>query len=571
MKKIILFVLVLTGLFHSCDEENFKIMPKGQAAVETLQNKVGIEKLLIGAYAASDGEVNNSAGLAWQATVSNWVYGSIASDDARKGSSMGDQGDINPIEYFYVNSANSYVNGHWRAWYEAVTRANDVLKLLPGTKDMTNEEKTQVEAEARFLRGHAYFQLTIVHGKVPYVSETTENPSSVKNDRLVYPEIQADFKFGADKLPHRQADKGRVTKWAAKTYLARALMFEQKFTQAMPILRDVYENGGFTLMDSYEKNYFIAHNNNAESIWEIQYAVNDGFSGSPNASYGNGLAKPLGTAQLGGAGNFFSATHNFVAAFRTDETTGLPFFTPFTIADTVSYSRNGLSVPYTKPLDPRIDHTINRPGVPFLDYGVVQKGVPIDVWIWNLKDMGPYPTFCKTFFKKTERAFVTTTGWMTGINANNLRIYRLANVILWLAECEAEVGSLNKATILVNVIRNRVKNGNVVSWADGTPAANYKCNPYPSDFSNKDYARNAVRMEQRLEFGMEGFRFFDLVRWGIAAKTINNYMTEEGKIMPPLVNRLFVSGTHEIWPIPLNQMNLTNSAGVEILRQNPNY
>jgi starch-binding outer membrane protein, SusD/RagB family len=572
MKKIIFSVLVILAvILYSCEKEKFTILPKGQAAVATLQSKVGINKMLIGAYAAADGEVANNATQAWASTVSNWVYGSIASDDARKGSSMGDQGNINPIEYFYVNSANDYVNRHWQSWYDAVTRANDILKLLPGVTDMTTDEKLQVESETKFLRAHAYFQLTIVHGKVPYVSETTVDPSLVENDHLVYPEMEADFQFAAANLPNRQTEKGRVTKWAAKTYLARALMFEQKFAEAMPILRDIYKNGGFTLMDSYEKNYFIAYNNNAESIWEIEYAVNDGFDSSPNASFGNGLAKPLGTAALGGAGNFFSATHDFVAAFRTDETTGLPFFTPFKLSDTVAFSRDGLSVPYTKPLDPRIDHTINRPGVPFLDYGVVQKGVPIATWIWNLKDMGPYPTFNKTFFKKSEKSFVTTTGWMTGMNANNLRIYRLANVILWLAECEVEVGSLHEATLLVNEIRNRVKNGNVVKFDNGTPAANYKCEPYPSDFADKTYGRDAVRMEQRLEFGMEGFRFFDLVRWGIAAETINNYMIEEGKIMPPLVDRSFVKGTHEIWPIPLNQMNLTNKSGTEILHQNPNY
>jgi hypothetical protein len=566
MKKIIIFsVIVLTGLFYSCSKENFDILPKGQAPIATLQSKVGIQKLLIGAYAACDGTINSSAGQAWASTVSNWVWGSIASDDARKGSSMGDQGNINPIEYFYVNSANPYVNDHWRTWYDAVTRANDVLRLLPGTKDMTDAEKIQVEAEARFLRAHAYFQLTIVHGKVPYISETTEDPSLVANDHLLYPEMEADFTFAAANLPHRQADKGRITKWAAKTYLARALMFEQKFSEAMPILRDVYTNGGFTLMSSYEQNYRIKNNNNAESIWEIEYAVNDGFDGSPNGNYGDGLAKPLGTALLGGAGNFFSATHNFASAFRVDDS-GLPLLgDTYSVDDILPVSQFSLDVPYKLPVDPRLDHTIGRPGVPFLDYGVVQKGVDINTWIWNLKDMGPYPLFVKTFFLKSEKSLATTTGWMTGINPNNLRVYRLANVILWLAECEAEVGSLSNATSLVNEIRNRTKNSNVVKFDDGTPAANYKCKPYPVDFPTKEYARKAIRTEMRLEFGMEGFRFFDLVRWGIADQVLNTYMTVEGTIMPPLNGRSFTKGQHEIWPIPLIQMNLTNKNGTNIL------
>src|ERR1035437_1894012 len=120
MKKVIVSIIVLTGFLYSCSKDSYVILPKGQAAVATLENKVGVDKLLIGTYACADGTNNADAGQAWASTVSNWVWGSIASDDARKGSSMGDQGDINPIEYFYVNSSNSYVNSHWKTWYDAV-------------------------------------------------------------------------------------------------------------------------------------------------------------------------------------------------------------------------------------------------------------------------------------------------------------------------------------------------------------------------------------------------------------------------------------------------------------------
>ena len=570
MKKIIFAIIIMTGLFNSCSKDSYVILPKGQASLATLENKVGVNKLLIGVYACADGTINGDAGQAWASTVSNWVWGSVASDDARKGASVGDQGDINPIEFFYVNASNGYVNSHWRTYYDAVRRANDLLGILKNTKDMTDEEKKQVEAEDRFLRAHFYFQLTIVHGKVPYIDEDTENPGIIPNDHLVYPEMEADMKFAADNLPDRQTDKGRVTKWAAKTYLARIYMFQQKFADAMPLLRDVYTNGRFSLMPSYEQNYRIKNNNNAESIWEIQYAVNDGFDGSPNANYGDGLAKPLGTAQVGGAGNFFNATHSLVSAFRVTPQ-GLPLFTTYSVGDIVPWSTDGLDVPYKSPVDPRLDWTVGRPGVPFLDYGVVQKGVDITAWIWNLLDMGPYPLFVKTMFLKSETGFATTTGWMTGLSANNLRLFRLGTVILWLAECEAEVGSLSNATSLVNEIRNRVKNSNVVRFDDGTPAANYLVEPYKVDFPTQEYARNAIHMELRLEFGMEGMRFFDLVRWGIAAEVINNYMNVEGTIMPLLNGRSFSKGQSEIWPIPQQQIDLSMKDGKSVLVQNPGY
>lgn len=576
MKKIIYSIIFLIGLFYSCSEDNFTKIPKGQASEGLLASKAGIDKLLIGAYAASDGEVANNATMSWASTISHWVFGSVTSDDARKGSSMGDQGNINPIEYFYVNADNAYVNDYWRAWFDAVVRANDVLRLLPKATDMTDAQKEQATAEARFLRGNAYFNLTIVFGKVPYIDETTVDPGLVANDHAVWAEIEADFTAAAAALPHRQAQKGRATKWAAKTYLARTLMFEKKFAEAKPILQDILDNGGFALMPSYEQNYLIAYNNNAESIWEIEYAVNDGFNGSPNASFGNGLAKPLGTSQVAGAGNFFSATHDFVAAFRVGDD-GLPDLSKadnFKITDTVTVSRHSLNseIDRTQAIDVRIDHTVSRPGIPYLDWGIIKEGTDISLIIWNLKDMGPYANIKKTVFKKSEQAMATTTGWMTGINPNNLRVYRLANVILWLAECEVEVGSLQKATDLVNMIRNRTKNSNKVLLADGiTPAANYKCEPYPVAFADQTIGRKAVRLEQRLEFGMEGFRFFDLVRWGIAADVLNNYMKEEAKLCPPLSDRKFTAGQNEVWPIPLNQINLTNKDGKTILTQNPGY
>ncbi|MGN6434967.1 MAG: RagB/SusD family nutrient uptake outer membrane protein [Agriterribacter sp.] len=566
MKKIIILLLVLTGVMGSCSK--FDIKPKGQANIDQLTNKAGVDALLIGVYACIDGTVINDAGLAWSSSISNWVWGSVASDDARKGSSLGDQSAINPIEYFYVDASNTYVGNRWRTYYEAITRANEVLRILPNVTDMSAEEKTLVEAQTKFLRAHFYFYLTIVYDKVPYIDENTEAPGGVKNDHTVWPEMENDMKFAVDNLPPTWVEKGRVTAWAAKTYLARIYMFQQKFDLAMPLLQDVYDNGPFTLVDSYEKNYRIAYNNNSESIWEVQYAVNDGADGSPNANWGDGLVFPHGTAGLGIQGAFFQATHNFVSAFRVDAN-GLPLLNDtYSVDDILPYSKTGASVLYTDPVDPRLDHTVGRPGVPFLDYGVVHGG---DSWVVDAVNMGPY-NYKKNMFLKSEASSATTTGWMTGLNPNNYRIFKLGHVILWLAECEVEIGSLHNATNLVNEIRNRAKNSNVVTFADGTPAANYDVEPYTSDFANQDYGRKAVRMELRLEFGMEGMRFFDLVRWGIAADVMNNYLQVEGTVMPPLAGMAFIPGKHERWPIPQTQIDLSDKIdGESVLEQNLNY
>lgn len=566
MKKILITTLFLAGITLSCSK--FEIKPKGQANIDQLTNKAGINSLLIGVYACTDGTMINNAVAAWASSVSNWVWGSVASDDARKGSSMGDQSPINPIEYFYVDASNTYVSHRWNSYFEAITRANEVLRTLPKVTDMSDAEKAEAEAQAKFLRAHFYFYLTVVYNKVPYIDENTEAPGAVPNDHAVWPEMEADLKFAVDNLPTSWGDRGRVTQWAAKTYLAKVYMFQKKFDLALPLLKDVYDNGGFTLMDSYEKNYRIAYNNNEESIWEIQYAVNDGAAGSPNANWGDGLVFPHGTAGLGIQGAFYQATHNFVSAFRVDNN-GIPLLDDvYSVDDILPYSKTGASVLYTNPVDPRLDHTVGRPGVPFLDYGVVHGG---DSWVVDAVNMGPY-NYKKNMFLKSEASSATTTGWMTGLNPNNFRVFKLSHVILWLAECEAEVGTLDNATTLVNLIRNRAKNSEVVTFENGTPAANYKVEPYPGIFPSKEYALNAVRTEMRLEFGMEGMRFFDLVRWGIADEIMNRYITVEGSVMPPISGMSFTKGKHEIWPIPLLQIDLSDKIdGQSVLSQNPGY
>ncbi len=569
MKKIIYCALViLTGLVYACSSDWLEIKPKGSADISTFSSANGVRVLLIGTYAVVDGTHRNFGdGAVWASAVDNWVWGGVASDDAYKGSDYGDQNTINPIEGFYVEASNEYVTNHWFPLYDGVIRANDVLKAIPLAADMTDAAKTQATAEAKFLRAHFYTELTRVHGKVPYIDENTVDPTLVPNNVDIWPKIEEDMKFAADNLPATQSDKGRATKWAAETYLAYIYMFQQKYDLAKPLLDDVYSNGGFTLMPSFEQNFMIATENNAESIFEIQYAVNDGSDGSGNAGWGSALNFPYG--HTGTCCGFYQPSHSTVAAYRTDEATGLPLLDEaYTVASMLPYDPSGATViTYTKPVDPRLDHTVGRPGIPYLDWGV-QDGA---TWVRDLSNGGPYLNK-KNMFKQSEKSLATSTGWATGVNANNYRKFRKAHVILWLAECEAQAGNFQRATSLVNEIRNRAKTSNVVKLDDGTPAANYKVEPYTTDFASKEYALKAIKAEERVEFAMEGSRFFDLVRWGDAATVINNYLNVDGTRIGVLAGKTFVANHHEIWPIPQTQIDLSiDATGKKVLTQNPGY
>ncbi len=575
MKKIIaniLPILLMTSLFYSCGDDFYTIKPKGQASLETFYSKEGVNALLTGVYAVIDGG-NVRSGNIWASSVTNWVWGSVASDDAYKGSSYSDQGTINPIEGFFADADNSYVANHWRAYYDGVVRSNDVLKVLPKIEGMLDEEKNSMAAQARFLRAHFYFELTKVHYKVPWIDENTENPTVVSNDRVLWAEIEADLKFAVENLPESwSGEPGRATAWAAKTMLAQVYMFQSKFPEAKTLLNDVVTNGGFELMESYEQNYMAATRNNKESILEIQYAVNDGSDGSYNAGWGDALNFPQG-GKIGTCCGFFQPTQNFVNAFKTDES-GLPLLDTF----------NDESIPwanvwkeenpdvYTKDfypgnVDPRLDHTVGRPGVPYLDWGPIDSEQPVR----DLQNSGPY-LFKKNMFLKADKGSgSTTTGWATGVNNNSYRKYRLAHAMLWLAECAAETDDLPLALSMVNQIRERAKNSNYVKFDGGEEAANYAVESYAS-FADKEFALKAIRHEMRLEFGMEGYRFFDLVRWGIASDVMNDYLETEGEIRTYLSGKQFVADKHEYWPVPQTQIDLSvDESGASVLEQTPGY
>jgi hypothetical protein len=311
-------------------------------------------------------------------------------------------------------------------------------------------------------------------------------------------------------------------------------------------------------------NYLIATVNNSESIFEVQYSVNSGFA-AELANYGDALNQP----SFKSISNFHQPSHNLVAAHRTTAA-GLPLEPnplDYDETDIVPWSTATSNPPvlYTLPVDPRLDWSVARPGVPDYDWGI-----PTVAWIRDIANGGPY-YFKKSTFLKSERLVMSSTTGRPGANANNYRKFKLSHVILWLAECEAEAGNLTEATRLVNEIRNRAK-GSAVVMNGAVPAANYKVEPYPADFATKDEARTAIRHEMRIEFSGEGDRFFDLVRWGIAGPVMNNFLAVDSKKMPHLKDQSFTIGQHELGPIPQTQIDISiDATGNKVLTQNPGY
>ena len=157
-------------------------------------------------------------------------------------------------------------------------------------------------------------------------------------------------------------------------------------------------------------------------------------------------------------------------------------------------------------------------------------------------------------------------------------------IYLWLAEAEVELGNLERARELVNLIRTRAANpaGFVPAATQGTsrndftiqvgvPAANYDIATYDTPWTDTETARKAVRFETRLEFAMEGHRLFDLQRWGISAEVLNAYIASESQHRSYLVGKSFTAGKHEYFPIPIEAIDRSAVEGQPTLTQDPAY
>ncbi|WP_128544483.1 RagB/SusD family nutrient uptake outer membrane protein [Larkinella soli] len=575
MKKITIAVFVAGSLVAtSCSDKFLDVQPKAALANSALQNKAGVNALLIGAYSLLDGWATpEGAYRSYQVGADNWVYGSVASDDAYKGTIAGDQPPISLIEQGNIQSDNIYFRGKWRGMYDGIARANDVLQTLPLAKDLTEAEVKQITAEARFLRGHYHFELKKMYNNVPYIDEKIYNPNDLESTKLtntedIWTKINADLQAAYDALPTTQSQKGRPTKWAAGATLAKAYLYQKKFAEAKTLLEAIVASGQYRLMTNYHDNFRTATNNNNESIFEIQYSVNDGASGGENGNIGSTLNYPYGGGGVTTCCGFFQPSQNLVNAFKTDAN-GLPLLDDFNKEDVKSdqgIESTAPFTPYEGQVDPRLDWTVGRRGIPFLDWGVH----PGKVYVRDQAYGGPYSPKKHLMY----RSDVGTNTFASNprLNANNYRMIRYSHVLLWLAEIEAEIGDLEKARGYVNQIRRRAANPDgFVKTADGKPAANYVIREYATPWTDRALARKAVQFEQRLEFAMEGHRRFDLVRWGIADQVLNAYYAAEAKKRAYLTGVTFVKGKHEYFPIPLQEILNSQKNGKPTLTQNPGY
>jgi starch-binding outer membrane protein, SusD/RagB family len=593
-----IFTLVTAGLLLGSCKDELDIPAQGALSEDQLETKAGVNALLLAAYAALDGQqyVNNSAqnlsgSNAWEASPSNWVFGSIAGGDAHKGSDGSDQAAVDAIAKFTADPTNSYFNSKWRTVYEGINRTNSVLRVMTGTTDMTEDEKKVVAAETRFLRAHFYFELKKIFGNIPWIDENTpySEAGKVVNTVDVWPRIEADFQYAVDNLPPTQSDVGRVNKWAAMTYLAKTYLYEKKYPQAKTLFDQVVSQGvtsnglKYALVTHFHDNFDAATENNAESVFAIQMVANDGSGSIANANQGDMLNFPYGDSPFRCCG-FFQPTQDLVNSYRTDED-GLPYLDTYNnhpVKSDQGVTSNTAFVEDADNLDPRLDWTVGRRGLPYLDWGYH----PGANWIRSPGQTyaGPYSPKKNIYMQATQNQYADQSIWAPG-TAINLNVIRFADVLLMAAEVEAQIGDLNIAQGYVNQVRARAADPqnfvyeytNPSKPLEGyttTPAATYDVAVYPAGAfvaGGLDYALKAIYFERKLELAMEGHRFFDLVRWDIAEDALNAFFEYESTLTTDIAGGRFLAGKNEHFPIPQRQIDLSTSNGESALTQNDLY
>ncbi len=568
MKNILVYslsIVCLSTLLFSCKEEYFEKKPLGVTTESQLSNEEGAEALLIGAYSLLDGvgaTAGGGIGAQWDAPGSNWLQGDVSSDDAHKGSIPSDTPDMNSFELYSVLPTNLYVNAKWYTLYDGISRCNNVLTAVRDAEGISEAAATRIKAEARFLRAHYHFDAKKIWNNVPYISDTLTD-TRIPNKEDIWPKIEADLQYAIANLPETQAAVGRATKGTAQIYLAKAYLFQGRYPEVKPLLDAVISSGVYGLNECFGDNFDAETKNSQESVFAIQQSVNDGSTNSANAGYGDVLSYPFFGVFCCG---FDQPTQDLVNAFKTDAN-GLPLLDTFNQEDV----KNDEGVPFDAPftpyagnLDPRLDYTVGRRGIPYNGFGEFQGN-----WVRMPSYGGPYAPK-KHVFKASQLGTLTANTGAAWLSANNYEFIRYPDVLLMRAEVAVEENDLATALLYVNQVRNRAKNGCVITFDDGTPAANYKVEPYPA-FPDQDYARKAVHFERRLELAMEGHRFYDLVRWNIAAEVLNAYVAKESRKRTYLDGAQFIAGKNENLPIPQEQITNSNVNGQPTLTQNPKY
>lgn len=557
MKSIYKFICasLLIGSFTSCSDM-LDTVPQGQFTSEQLDEN-SVEGLLASAYAGLEAHFyGNNEAFAGPST--NWIF-DVRSDDAYKGGGgTGMEENIHLLEVSEITSDNVSCLNKWQNNYFAISRVHNAMLAVQSANGLDNA--AQLIGELKTLRAWYYFDLIRIFKRIPYFTEA-DDPNTKTNDEFTREEIfsfiKGDLTDAIESLPAQKSAVGRITKTTAQALMAKVCAFTSSWEDVKTYAGAVISSGQYSLYANFGDLSKIDKNNGSESIFALQVSTaND----NAHINWSNLLNCTYSDGNLYGTGDdFFYGSQNLVNAFRTDAN-GLPYLDG-------TFNKVNVTANYTGNVDPRLDFTVGRIGMPWRGYTYTAG------WCRAYDTYGEYSN--KKGWPAPEEAL---SAWPWGCSPLNFMFIRYADILLLKAEALIETAtgsnaatdpSLVEARDLINQVRQRAANSIDGSYqpVDIDPfTANYKVGLYPTDYDGnltwtKERARMALRFERRLELALEGNRWFDLMRWGddYLKSTINTYMQEETALRSYYKDRS-ISDNEIFLPVPLSEID--NSKGL---------
>ena len=565
MKKILYSVLTVLALVGttSCSDFLDEQKPQGVLDSETVKEPSNVDNLVISAYAVftTAEDINSS--------FSMWNF-DVRSDDAYKGGNGTSDGDVfHQLEIEQgVLTTNWNINDMWVRLYNCISRVNSAISVLETTSD-SYQLKAQRLGEMKFLRAYAHFLLKRLYKNIPFIMDANlkqDDYYTLSNTEFTIDEgwqqIINDVEYAYSVLPVKQTDKGRPSKAAAAAFLTKAYLYKayrqddaasNKVTSInredlLKVIEysnpDIYSAGGFDLEPDFHNNFRpeTQYENGVESIWAMQYSINDGTKyGNLNWSYG--LIVPNIPGVTDGGCDFYKPSQNLVNAYRTDAD-GHPFIDTF----------NNKDYDLTQDADPRLFLTVGLTGLPY-EFNSKYMMDASATWSRSNGLYGYYVTLKQNV--DPDCGYLVKGSWW-GTPMNRI-VFRYADVLLERAEAYAQLaikgeGDAKQAINIVNDIRKRAKQSTgMIANYPSDYGVKFNISTYDGNYSAEETLK-IVKMERRLEMGMESERFFDLVRWGEAEKVLNKYFAEETNNCSIYGDAHFTANKNEYLPIPFSQV-----------------
>ena len=395
-----------------------------------------------------------------------------------------------PSEIAYgVSTTAGYVDtymGSWNTWYSAIRRVNQSLSELKQYGQMSDDDKTRLEAELRFMRAFLYFDLVKRYKQVIIYDE---DMSKIAKDKPLNTEaegwdfIEKDLRFAAAELPDRTASNGRLDKGAAWAFLSRTMLYAERWAVVKEAAEEV-EKLGYALEANYKDSYTkTASAGNNETI--LQYL----FDRTQKATHSfDFYYTPGGDYTLKGesGGGYGTPTQEMVESYEYAGG-GYPDWTEW-------HGTTTKTPPYAE-LEPRFHATILYNGAAWKDRTIEPFVGGADGWCqWNLdrEPKGRTTTgyyLCKIVDENHN--VITESG-----SVQPLTIIRYGEVLLNKAEACLRLTDNGGANAAVKAIRQRV----------GLPY---------TDKSSSEL-EDVIRQERKVELAFEGLWYWDLRRWGVA-------------------------------------------------------